>query len=80
MTNTVEEGQAAKKLLQNPLLAETLTTIESALIDQWKVTSSPDIREEVWYTLMGLKRFTGILEAAVESGEAEKLIKENFNE
>jgi hypothetical protein len=80
MTDTMQEGQAAKQLLANPLLEETLKTIESALIDQWKITSSPEIREEIWYTQKGLERFVGILTVAVESGDADLAIKEKYGE
>jgi hypothetical protein len=80
MTDTIQEGQAAKQLLANPLLEETLKTIESALIDQWKITSSPEIREEIWYTQKGLERFAGILAIAVENGDAESAIQEKYGE
>jgi hypothetical protein len=80
MTDLVKEGQAAKQLLANPLLNETLESIESAIIDQWKVTSSPETREELWYTQKGLERFAGILAIAVENGDAESAIQEKYGE
>jgi hypothetical protein len=80
MKDLIKEGQDAKNLLANPLLNETLTTIESALIDQWKVTSSPDDRDEIWNMLKGLERFVSVLTIAVEGGDAEKAIMEKYNE
>lgn len=74
----VEEGQAASKLLANPLLQDTLVTIETALIEQWTVTKDTLLREELWYTLQGLKRFKGLLENIVEQGKYELVIKEKY--
>ena len=76
----IEEGQAADKLLANPLLQESLDTIESALIEQWTESRDTLVREELWYTLQGLKRFVTVLEFTVQSGNDELLLKEKFNE
>lgn len=76
----IQEGQAAKELLANPLLQESLQTIESALIDQWTLTRDTSVREEVWYTLQGLKRFVTILNMTVSNGEDELALKEKFHE
>ena len=74
----IQRGTQAKEFLDNPLTKDTLTTIEEAIIDQWKVQVSPDAREELWYTLKGLERFKSILEQTVESGDAQVMFKEKF--
>ena len=76
----IQEGQAAKELLANPLLQESLQTIESALIEQWALSRDTSVREELWYTLQGLKRFTTVLEMTVTNGEDEYALKEKFHE
>lgn len=76
----IQEGQAAKELLQHPLLQDSLQTIESALIEQWTLSRDTSVREELWYTLQGLKRFKTVLEMTVTSGEDERALKEKFHE
>ena len=76
----IQEGQAAKELLANPLLQESLQTIESTLIDQWTLSRDTSVREELWYTLQGLKRFVTILEMTVSNGADELVLKEKFHE
>jgi hypothetical protein len=75
----IEEGQAASKLLANPLLQESLNIIESALIDQWMDTKDTLVREELWYTLQGAKRFKTILEQIVTNGQYELAMKGKFD-
>ena len=76
----IQEGQVAKELLQHPLLQDSLQTIESALIEQWVLSRDTSVREELWYTLQGLKRFKTILEMTVTNGEDERALKEKFHE
>ena len=75
----IQKGQAAEELLANPLLQESLQTIESALIDQWQESKDTLVREEMWYTLQGLKRFKHVLEMIVEHGVNELALKERDN-
>ena len=77
--DSIRKGQLSKELLDNPLLKETLEIIESALIDQWKDSNDSKVREEVWYTLAGLRRFRGVLEIAVQNGEADYALQEKYN-
>jgi hypothetical protein len=74
----IEEGQAAKELLANPLLQESLSTIESAIIEQWQETKDTLVREEMWHTLQGLKRFKLVLEMVVSNGLNELALREKF--
>ena len=67
--NNIERGQAAAMLLQTPLLVETLELIEEAIIEQWTGTNDTTLREQLWYTLQGQKRFKTVLEAAIENGK-----------
>jgi hypothetical protein len=78
--NIHEEGQAAKELLANPLLQDTLATIESTITDQWIETKDTLLREELWFTLQGQKRFRTLLENLIERSQYELVIKEKFNE
>lgn len=75
----IEEGQSAEKLLANPLLQESLSTIESALIETWKETKDTLVREELWYTLQGARRFKTMLEQIVLNGQYELAMKGKFN-
>jgi hypothetical protein len=76
--NVEQKGQAADKLLADPLLQEALETIASALIEQWQETKDSTVREELWFTLQGLKRFKHVLEMTVSNGEDETALKEKF--
>lgn len=67
--NNVQRGQRSEQLLTDPLLVETLELIEEAIIEQWTGTNDTTLREQLWYTLQGQKRFKTVLEAAIENGK-----------
>jgi hypothetical protein len=77
--STIEEGQAARDLLANPLLQESFEFIESTLTDQWAESTDTLVREEIWFTLQGLRRFKSVLELTMTSGQNEALLKEAYN-
>jgi len=78
--NTIEKGLASKELLENPLLQESMESIRAAIIAQWAVTTDPKLREELWFTLLGLTRFEGLLKVAVENGRVDLSLKEKYGE
>lgn len=78
--NTIEKGQAASELLANPLLKESLDTIKDAIISQWTVTADSSLRDELWFTLTGLRRFEAILINAIETGSVDLTLKEKYGE
>jgi hypothetical protein len=78
--NPIEEGQAAEKLLANPLLQEALATIESALIEQWTESKDSLVREELWHTLQGSRRFKRVFEIMIDNGSIELAMKGKYNE
>ncbi len=67
--DNVQRGQRSEQLLTDPLLVETLELIEEAIIEQWTGTNDTTLREQLWYTLQGQKRFKTVLEAAIENGK-----------
>ena len=75
--NTVERGQAAEGLMRNPLLVESLELIEEAIVEQWKDTPDANLRENLYYTLQGQRRFKVLLQAAVENGTLDAHLGEN---
>ena len=78
--NTIEKGKAAEELLAEPLLKESLDTIRDAIISQWTVTKDSLLRDELWYTLAGLRRFEAILINAIETGSVDLALKEKYRE
>jgi hypothetical protein len=79
MSESIKDGQAAKQVLENPALQNALNVIENELVEHWKVCSSPELREEIWYTLKGHERFVSTLKTTVEIGEMDKALMEKYN-
>jgi hypothetical protein len=59
-------------MLSDPLIEEALQSIEEVIIEQWMNTSDTSVREELWYTLSGMKHFTRYFRIAIEQGTLEK--------
>ena len=79
MSEVVEKGHRAEALLNDPLIVEALSEIEQTLRDQWDDANTTDIREELWYTMKGMQRFTHLLFLTIEQGEYETIISEKEN-
>ena len=67
--NSIERGERAKELLDNPLVEEALIRIKEFLVEEWATNTDSQAREELWFTLKGLERFKNYFEAAVSSGQ-----------
>lgn len=79
---TISHAQAAKKLLEQPLLKDALDTIEREIIVAWEACPIRDTdgKEELWKLMKTAKKFRGILQGVVESGQlAEHALKEQKN-
>ena len=72
-----ERGQAAAELLRNPLAQELLTTLEQEIIRAWRLAPSNTAREDAWFTLKGLERFTVMLNAEVDSANMDAALEED---
>lgn len=72
----IQRGENASRILEDPLVKDTLTGLESMMIQAWRAASDADIREELWFTLKGLERFRSAFEAAVQSGQYERTLTE----
>ena len=77
--NTQESGQAAGDLLANPLLQDSLHIITSTLIEEWTECKQSELREELWMTLQGQKRFIALLELTVQKAEEALMMEKKFN-
>ena len=74
--DSIRKGQLSKELLENPLLQETLKTIEDAIIALWSNSNDSKVREDAWFTLKGLQRFESTLKIAVENGDVDKALRD----
>jgi hypothetical protein len=71
---TIQRGENADRILNDPLVQEVLLGMESMMVQTWKATSVASEREELWYTLKGLERFRSAFEAAIQSGQYERTL------
>ena len=74
--DSIRKGQLSKELLENPLLQETLRTIEQAIIALWSSSADSQVREDAWFTLKGLQRFEGTLKIAIENGDVDRALRD----
>lgn len=52
----MDRGQAAKDLLEHPLLKEALADIRETITRTWEESSDAQLREELWYSLKAANR------------------------
>lgn len=71
ISKDMERGQRARELLENTLLKEAFSVLETELTDVWKATKTnqAEVREEAWITLRALHRLEGILTTWVNGGK-----------
>lgn len=73
MTNeeAVRRGERARQLMDDPLLKESLDSIEREILDQWEACPVRDIegRELLWRYFKTAKKFRGILEGTMQNGK-----------
>ncbi len=64
-------GAAARRLLEEPLLADAFATVEQGLRRQWQASGESEIqtRERLWLMLKLLGRVRGLLTEAMETGK-----------
>jgi len=72
----IQRGENAARVLNDPLVKDTLAGLEDLMIQSWRAASDADIREELWFTLKGLERFRSMFEGAVQSGQYERTLTE----
>tara|TARA_R110000868_G_scaffold19561_7_gene84225 strand:- start:2205 stop:2498 length:294 start_codon:yes stop_codon:yes gene_type:complete len=67
----MKRGARAQQLLQDPLIVESLDTIEREIIAQWEACPVRDIegRELLWKYYQTAKKFRGILDGMVSTGK-----------
>lgn len=65
----IARGREAQEILNHPLIADALETIDKLISEQWQDANDPSVRESLWYTLQGSKRFRKFFEIMVEYGQ-----------
>lgn len=67
----IRRGEAAKRLLEDPILIESLETLERTYLESWRRTESKDVegRERLWIALQVAEEFVRNLRAVADSGE-----------
>lgn len=70
----IQRGARAAELLQDPLLAETLDTIEQEYTEQWKSSPARDVegREKLWLMIKTAEKFRAELASVLETGQLAK--------
>ena len=79
---TIEaRGDAATRVLSDPVVKEAIETLKREIIEQWAATPARDTegREWVWRHYKVAERFEGMLMGFAEAGRLEKLKKSQPN-
>jgi len=71
MSDAETRANAARQLLENPMLVEAFANVRETAIAAWTGTSALAVqdREMAWLTVKVLDRITGELEAIVTNGK-----------
>lgn len=75
----IERGNAARALLNDPLLNEALKTIMIDVTQRWSQAQSPDEREGWWHVQNGMSLMRNYLVQVISNGEIEKDKQEKEN-
>ena len=78
--DSIQRGQRAEAILNDPIYTEAYETVETALMDQWRESKSPDEREAIYNSVIGLQRAKYVLEQYMQSGEYDKELKEKYED
>lgn len=62
----------AREILQDPMVAEALTTLEAHYHDSWAASRDADAREGFWHQLQALRAFSGHFEAVLTDADVFK--------
>ena len=75
MTDVASRAAAAKRLLDDEVLAEALEDIRAEFMQSWRNTAdeNTDARENVWRMMKALDRITAKLESYVADGRFAEL-------
>lgn len=78
MSDPISKGVQAARVLDDPIVKETLDAIKQEIIDQWSATPARDTegREWVWRHYKVAEKFEGILRGYIETGRIEKIRQE----
>lgn len=74
----INRGNAAKELLENPLLVEAFTAISDKLHKQWADSPARDFegREKLWQMLSLLKMLEGHIKKHITDGKTAEILLE----
>lgn len=67
----VERGDRARKILEDPLVAEAFAAVEREIVERWRTTEGADVdtREKAYLMQRLLGNLRGQFEAHVKTGE-----------
>ena len=68
MGNSEVRAAAARRLLDDPLLAEVLDAVEAAAIQAWRTTSDQALQNMAWHSLKASERIRTTLEGIRDDG------------
>ena len=73
--DAVSRADAAKRILDEPVVKEAIAGIKAEIIKQWSETPARDTeaREWVWRHYKACEKFEGVLRGYIESGRMAKL-------
>ncbi len=57
MSKAIQIGEQAKRILKDTMVVDAFIDVEKAIHSAWADSESAEVRDKLWYTLEGLKRF-----------------------
>lgn len=72
MTDAIQLGQQAQQVLTDPIVEKALKSVEEVLMQSWTTASDASTREQLWYSLQGLKHFKSYFTQAIDNGKLEE--------
>lgn len=68
MTDVIEKSRRAKQLQSSTAFKEAMDDVKDALYAEWEKAPDTAAREEIYFTLAGIKRFIKQLSVTADRG------------
>jgi hypothetical protein len=69
----IERARIARRLLDEPVLAEAMDEAERTFVVQWLEATKPELREAAWAKVHALTEVQRVLRAIIADGEHAEL-------
>jgi hypothetical protein len=76
----IDKGEKVKVTFNDPIIQEAFDSCKLAMHSVWAESTNWETREELWNQLQGLERVKTWFSVAIEQGDVEKQMQEEYKD